>query len=90
MANQVEFTANQLASLDLLIAEKKVNPDFLDDIKNILEGATAALAGFAQAGGLGFATENLGGNSAGNPLDVVKNASLEDLIALRNNAILKT
>ena len=89
MANKVELSASQLASLDLLIANKQENADFLGDIaKVVVQAAQVVVATAAAVAAVGGA-QDLADNSVESALTVAKNASLDDLVTLRNNAILK-
>lgn len=89
MANKVELTASQLASLDLLIAKKQENVDFLTDIANDVAHVAEAVVATAAAVAAVTGAHNLADNSVKSALTVAKNAKLDDLIALRNNAIVK-
>ncbi len=92
MANQIELTAEQLAGLDLIIAEKAAaSPDFIKvknvirDIQNAVQVA-AAVAVVAQAVGGTTPVQDIMTKSV---IDIIKDASLDELIEVRKNAIQK-
>jgi hypothetical protein len=89
MENKIELTAEQLAGLDLIIAKKekgmKFDPENKEDISTLIESGPSAflIQGFNKKGG--DFNEDLIQHS----ITIAHNASLDDLLALRQQAILK-
>ena len=97
MANKIELTAEQLSHLDMVIAEKKSSDKFFIEvaevctvllvahIPNVPEAVIAAVA----------AVEDVNGAASIHTLDnaqlleIGKNISLDQLLEIRNNSILK-
>ena len=75
MANKVELTAEQLATLDLWIAKRIESPEYwitCQVIQNIHNNN---------------GPDNLTDNSVESQQKLAKNVSLQDLLELRNNAV---
>jgi len=89
MPNNVELTATELATLDLLIAQKQENPDFITDVANAVKDiGQAVLVTAAAVAAIGGA-HNIADNDVKGALNIAKNASLDELIELRKNALKK-
>ena len=89
MPNQIELTASQLASLDLLIANKQENEFFIDKIAQVVVQAAQVVVATAAAVAAVGGTQAVEEGNVESALMVANNASLDDLVALRNKAILK-
>lgn len=89
MPNKIELTAAQLAGLDLIIAKKQEDPDWLAEtvmpFDNIAKATTALLAAVALVG----ASQNIAAHDTKGALTAIKNASLAELLEIRKNAIVK-
>jgi hypothetical protein len=77
MPNSVEFTATELATLDLWIAKRIESPEYWVTVQtvNYMHQNNSA--------------DSLADDSVESQQKFAKNISLDDLLALRNNAILK-
>ena len=90
MPSKIELTAAQLAGLDLVIAKKQEDPNWLAGeavmpFDNIAKATTALLAAVALVG----ANRNIASHDTKGALTAIKNASLAELLEIRKNAILK-
>lgn len=89
MENKIELSATELASLDLLIAQKKESPDFITDVANAVVATAGAVVATAAAVAAVGGAYNLADDSVESALTVAKNATLDELLSLRNNSIIK-
>ena len=92
MASKIELTASQAASLDLLIAQKKADPgltsDWADAVNNLGNSVVAAV-GVAAVTLAAVAAHTILDHSIRQSLSAARNCSLDDLLAIRKNAIVK-
>ena len=92
MASRIELAASQLSSLDLLISQKKADPELTQDwaqaVNNLGNSVVAAVAAAAAVAAV-VAAHNILDKSINEAIAIAKNASLENLLEIRKNAIVK-